>query len=463
MDLVFAGLLGVVLGELFRWIFMRGLHTRILTISHKASRVVRSRTLSDEQKQLAVGAYAGMMMVTTLKLTGCFILVIAVGALLLLPYQLLGHDVGAFLASGKVLVIMTLVSLLYIWVRSQLTASSTQEDYGPGSRFLHKIALGNGIIPEVSWDLEKALLGKRNESITQDRHVFIAGLARAGTTVLMRRLFASGAFQSLTYQDMPFVLMPNLWRKMRGRNARSGEKKERAHGDGLLVDFDSPEALEEVFWRFHEGDSYLKEDRLVPMQGSEETIEEFREYIRAILKEHPNERYLSKNNNNILRLGSLNEAFPNSIILIPYREPLQQAYSLWQQHRRFLDSDPFTAKYMVWLAHHEFGQGHRPFVFCESQILEGAPENLDYWLSLWRNVYGWLIQNVPGNARFISYRQLCEDTESVWGVLERDLDLPPALKNADHLTYREREVNIPYNPSLLTEARVIYQQLVERG
>lgn len=470
MDIFFAILLACVLGELFRWVFTLGIHNTILSVGKKAGRVVSSRTLSDDSKELAVGVYAQQMMLATVKMAGSFFLIVAVGALLLLPYQMLGGDVGAFLASGVVLVVMTVASIAYIWIRQKYFAKTHSDkankghdgDYSAGAKLLHKIALDNQAVPEMSWDIEQSLLGETTPAIAEKRHVFISGLARAGTTVLTRRLYATGAFLSLTYRDMPFVMMPNMWRNLRGKPTDAGEKKERAHGDGLLVDHDSPEALEEVFWRVLAGDAYIKEDCLVPMLAGQELIEQFRTYIAAILKPNRSKRYLSKNNNSILRLGSITAAFPNAIILIPFREPLQQAYSLLQQHQRFDGSDAFTAKYMRWLAHHEFGDNQRPFVFKKGETPQGDPSQLDYWLQLWSHVYGWLLQNAPEQVRFISYRRLCENP-ACWDAIVAELELPVNLKEADVLNYKERTIEQPHEASFLEKARSIYQQLEARS
>ena len=80
-----------------------------------------------------------------------------------------------------------------------------------------------------------------------DNHVFISGLARSGTTIVMRRFYETNYFRSLTYRDMPFVLMPKIWRKVIGPFQQQGISRERAHGDGIKVTVDSPEAFEEVF------------------------------------------------------------------------------------------------------------------------------------------------------------------------------------------------------------------------
>jgi len=231
-------------------------------------------------------------------------------------------------------------------------------NYSFASKVLHHLALGNRALAEASFDVEQSLYASPASQADEGRHVFVAGLARAGTTILMRSLYETGLFRSLTYRDMPFVLAPNLWRAVSRHSRREAVPSERAHGDGILVDFDSPEALEEVFWRVFCRDDYIRSDQLIPMQADDEIVAKFRAYIRVILKGGETRRYLSKNNNNILRLSSIAAAFPAAAILIPFRDPVQHAGSLLRQHRHFLavhEADPFSRRYMTWLAHHEIG------------------------------------------------------------------------------------------------------------
>jgi hypothetical protein len=302
-------------------------------------------------------------------------------------------------------------------------------DYGLLSRLLHRLALGVPAIAEASFDAEQAFAGKQAVAAQNGRHVFVAGLARSGTTVLMRSLFETGEFCSLTYRDMPFVLAPGLWSRITSSSRRHREATLRAHGDGVMVDFDSPEALEEVFWRIFCGPAYIRDDRLVAMRANAETVERLRRYVAVILKRYDCGRYLSKNNNNILRLGSLIEAFPSCRIIVPFRDPLQQAHSLLSQHRRFLEqqgSDKFTTRYMTWLAHHEFGADHRPFDWGASIAQSYAPTTLDYWLAQWVGVYDHLLQDVAHHrehARFFSYELLCSETQREWQRLGEFLGL----------------------------------------
>ena len=65
----------------------------------------------------------------------------------------------------------------------------------------------------------------------------------------MRSLYKTNQFASLTYRDMPFILSPNIWNKIAGNHIKSEPSKERIHQDNVKVNIDSPEALDEVFWR----------------------------------------------------------------------------------------------------------------------------------------------------------------------------------------------------------------------
>ncbi len=127
----------------------------------------------------------------------------------------------------------------------------------------------------------------------------------------------------------------------------------------------------------------------------------------------PDARYLAKNNNNVLRLPMLKQVFPDAVLLIPWRDPLQQALSLLAQHERFCarhDQDRFSLEYMNWLGHFEFGRGHRPFRFSEPvDTANDSPDMPDYWLKLWIATYRHLLTTAPVDAVFICYERLCRD------------------------------------------------------
>jgi len=294
--------------------------------------------------------------------------------------------------------------------------------YGFLQRLLHRMVLGTRFVSEFCLELECARTRVDTEAIKSGRHVFIAGLARSGTTMLLRRFYESGSFASLTYRDMPFVLMPRFWRSISQVSAPQIQPLERAHGDGVLVDFDSPEAFEEVFWKSCDGSAYIHSNALVPHRPSAQRLELFCHYIGVILESRGLgvERYLSKNNNNILRLPALCRTLPQSLIVVPFRSPLEQAQSLLTQHRRFTErhaTDGFSRDYMGWLGHFEFGSHHKPFRLCGDAVSRRGIDTVDYWLELWNHVYLSVLHCVPSSVVFVSYEALCSDGGKIWNRL----------------------------------------------
>lgn len=283
--------------------------------------------------------------------------------------------------------------------------------YGRADRLLHRIALGFAPILEATFDAERARWRRQAAAIAIERPVFIAGLARAGTSILTRLLHDSGGFASASYRDLPFPLAPNSWARLGGE--RQVEAAERGHGDGLLHDLDSPEAIEEVFWRAQEGRRYIRADRLEPVAPLPDSLDSFADYVRLVLLRYGGRRYLSKNNNNVLRLGALASAFPDALILHPFRHPLQQALSLRNQHLRACElaaDDPFRRRFMTWLGHHEFGADQRPFAFPGAPEPDEDRDHPDYWLRTWIAVYGALLEQpeaVQARQIFVDYDALC--------------------------------------------------------
>jgi hypothetical protein len=199
------------------------------------------------------------------------------------------------------------------------------------------------------------------------------------------------------------------------------------------------------------------------MVADSETVEDFKSFISIILKSERVNCYLSKNNNNILRLDSILKAFPQSIIVIPFRNPVQQAISLRNQHDKFVnEEDPFTKKYMTWLVHHEFGADHRPFVFNRQSGSGEGTDSLNYWLQLWIDTYSYLLEKAPAEASFLSYELLCEDTEHVWQKLSEKIDLMPyneSIKFSKSLSETQEDPSA----DLLAYANEIHEKLTSRS
>ena len=332
-------------------------------------------------------------------------------------------------------------------------------DYSALDRLLHRMALAAPVVAEMTHDIERARFLAKAPADT-GRHVFVTGLARAGTTILMREIHRTGEFGSLTYADMPFVLAPNLWARMSRKGHKPGARTERAHGDGIEVDTQSPEALDEVYWRVFDGKAYIGDEGLSPHEPEDDLIAGYRDLIRLVLLKTGTVRYVSKNNNNILRLESLARAMPEAEFLVPLRRPIDHAASLLAQHRRFLEADSFTRDYMAWLGHHEFGATHRPFLFGTRP--EGDPMTLDYWLRLWIAVYAALdpVEAARPNVSFVPYEALSADP-AVWAAVARRIGVTPAA--AEELRPVSEKPSNGYDAGLAARAEELHARLSERG
>lgn len=288
-------------------------------------------------------------------------------------------------------------------------------------RALHRLALSAPSVQKMLGELESDFLRRRLDGAESRGEVFITGLPRAGTTLLLELLHGTGAFRSFTYRDMPFILAPVLWSRLSGSFRKQGSRIERAHGDGMEVSFDSPEAFEEVIWLAYLKGRYVKPAMLATMSADALT-EEFRNAIRTTVrklllipgKNGASLRYLSKNNANISRIDALAELFPASTVLVVFREPAAHVKSLATQHRRFLQmhaEDRFSKQYMEWIGHYEFGGNCRPIDFQGWLDDEERPFRIDeaFWLRYWNAAYAYALKHRPGNVLFVDFDRLLQD------------------------------------------------------
>ena len=124
-----------------------------------------------------------------------------------------------------------------------------RERYSRLDRLLHRLAFSSFEVQKALADIEDRLCARRLVGIEIDRPVFITALPRAGTTLLLETLDSLDLFATHTYRNMPFLLVPLFWNAVTLPFRAPHVAVERAHGDGMTIGFDSPEAFEEVVWR----------------------------------------------------------------------------------------------------------------------------------------------------------------------------------------------------------------------
>lgn len=461
MTWITTAIVSIVLVEVVLRLPILGVLTQMNAVAKKALHVLSSKSISDHWKEKVMLAYAGSLFKNTMIIAGFLLLVVGIVIVMVVVFDYFGTDTKNFIVSWVGILFSCAVAFLYFKIKSR--KSDSDSDYSFLDQLLHRLMLQYGGIAQISFDIDQMLVKNDTEPIAQQQHIFVSGLARAGTTVLMRRFHTTGLFTSLTYNDMPFVLAPNVWRQLSSLSKRKSQFKERAHGDNVLVSTDSPESLDEVFWRIFTKDEYLQNSYLTPHTPDPEVLQDFVKYVTAILvPELQNKsRYLSKNNNNILRLKAIQDAFPNALILIPFRDPLQQAFSLLKQHRRFSEiqkNSKFTLDYMGWLGHHEFGLDHRPFKFTDAGVSEYSDDSIEYWVQIWCQVYGWLEKSKPESAIFVCYEDLCT-REETWKRLATLANIPLVHESDEPFKLSSHTLDGSIDPHLADEARRLYTRL----
>ncbi len=338
-------------------------------------------------------------------------------------------------------------------------------DYSYWSKLLHTIILDNYNIGRYLFRREKKRHLKAPENLTED-FVIVTGLARGGTTALTRLLFDEHVFHSITYANMPFLMAPHLWRRI--YKPRKGNEKERAHGDQVLVGKNSIEALEEYFFKVFLHDSYIGKEYLKIHEVDDDVYTEYLSYQQLFTSKETNTTYLAKNNNFILRYESLRKQNDRFRVILIFRDPADHAQSLLRQHENFVEQqtkDAFVTSYMNWLGHHEFGLNQKPFDLGGKVPEEKYPKHSpDFWLAEWINYYNYVL-NLPGDPQLflVHYDDLLHHPKELYGKLEHILhkDLP-SKKIPKFETKRKHSDSSEMDPSLLSEARKIYAQLIEK-
>ena len=298
---------------------------------------------------------------------------------------------------------------------------SLSKGYSAVDRALHHVAFTLPGVQRTLADLETDLYRRQLDAVESRDEVFVTGVPRAGTTLVLELLYGTGEFASFTYRDMPFILSPLLWRRFSKSRRVQGKRAERAHGDGMEVSYDSPEAFEEVAWLALMGRHILREDTLAPVPRqamTPEAAEGLRTLVRKLLLAAAPEgagsgtlRYLSKNNANLSRLRAIEALFPTARILVVYRNPLAQVASLAGQHRRFLEEhsrEAFSARYMRWIGHFEFGENLRPIDFDGRYSRDGVPPDADttFWLEYWTAAYRHALEQRGSRVHFVDFDDL---------------------------------------------------------
>ncbi|QKP78813.1 sulfotransferase [Methyloligella sp. GL2] len=282
----------------------------------------------------------------------------------------------------------------------------------------------------ASW--ENKALGEQLAETQIRAPVYVTGLARSGSTILLELLNAHPAFASHRYRDFPAVMTPWMWNWFVDKaSRREAAPAERAHKDRLKVTPESPEAFEEVLWmNFFEGLHGGGADEVLDEETSNPEFEAFyRDHIRKILMIRGGARYLAKANYHVTRLAYLHKLFPDARFVVPIRDPVWHIASLMKQHSLFTRQqayDPRVLDHFRRAGHFEFGLGRRAIAVGpeggeDIEQLWKTGEEAAGWAALWNLVYGHLAHQLQSNPELLAatvivrYEDLCANPRATFG------------------------------------------------
>lgn len=291
-------------------------------------------------------------------------------------------------------------------------------------------------------DFETRRLGSALDGVEIHAPIFICGLARSGTTILLECLAQHPDTATHRYRDYPGVLAPVFWDHVSKRlYDNKSQPTERAHGDGIAVTPDSPEAIEEMIWMTFSPQAHdPAQDNSIGRGGViPEFAQFYRHHIRKLLWLRGGRRYLSKGNYNLARLSALIEMFPDALFLVPLRDPMSHIASLMRQHALFCTAEarhPAALRYLQRVGHFEFGLDRRPLNLGNAdstravQDLWSEGREVEGWSYYWAAVHDFLADRLEKDLAvrqatlLVPFEDLCADPVGMLGRVLAHSHLP---------------------------------------
>ncbi|MBD3197252.1 MAG: hypothetical protein GF317_19515 [Candidatus Lokiarchaeota archaeon] len=289
--------------------------------------------------------------------------------------------------------------------------------------------------------VESSILRMKLRKININKPVFITGLARSGTTIMLEMLNKHPDLVSHQYKHLVLPYLPFVTGKIVKIMNIYTKPFERIHMDGIYVTQESPEAVEEIFWqKFFRHLHDEKENNILNQKTHNKKFESFyRLQIKKLLLEQKTKRYLAKNNYNCTRLKYILKLFPDARILIMIRNPVNQIASLMKQTNLFINLESQVPIFMDWInlmGHHEFGQamslinvGNNALIREIRDFWKKNPNDVKAWAYYWNAIYQYLAnileedESLRKAVKIIRYGDLCENSGIVIDEILSHLDL----------------------------------------
>ncbi|MFX1274631.1 MAG: sulfotransferase [Promethearchaeota archaeon] len=285
--------------------------------------------------------------------------------------------------------------------------------------------------------IETLSLKNEIKQVRIEKPIYITGLARAGTTILLEMLSKHPDLASHQYKHLLLPYIPYWIQKLTELIPIYSEPMERIHQDGIMVTQDSPEAVEEFFWRRYFKN--IKKEKFSDILSEEVINPKFEEFylnhIKKLILSQNSSRYLAKNNYNITRMDYILRIFPSAKFLIIIRNPINHIASLKKQERLFdkLEQNiPILYDWMKILGHQEFSHNRICINVNNLEEIRKIRElwkfkstHVKGWAHYWNSIYNYTANSLEANknlkeaALIINYDELCDNpVEIIDRILE---------------------------------------------
>ncbi|MFX1364616.1 MAG: sulfotransferase [Promethearchaeota archaeon] len=285
--------------------------------------------------------------------------------------------------------------------------------------------------------LESISLKNDLSNISINQPVYITGLARSGTTIILEMLHQHPDLATHRYSHLLLPYLPHWFSLILNRLSRFflknflSKPSERVHKDGIIVTRDSPEVVEEIIWQqFFEDVHNENISNIIKKDILNLKFENFyRTHISKLLVNQNRSRYLAKNNYNITRLEYLLKLFPDCKFLLTIRNPVEHIASLIKQTGLFMKMEREAPLLIDWLkivGHYEFGSqqvcinsGDTNIIRKIRKLWKHKETYVEGWAYYWDSIYSYIAKCLDTNKKLrkathiVRYDDLCETPAEV--------------------------------------------------
>ncbi|MFX0011457.1 MAG: sulfotransferase [Candidatus Hermodarchaeota archaeon] len=328
--------------------------------------------------------------------------------------------------------------------------------------------------------IETLLSREEIDALTIDKPIYITGLARSGTTIILEMLSKHPYLATHKYRHFPLPYFPHRFSRIIDQSRFFTRPRERIHKDGIIVNRESPEAVEEIFWQdFFINNHNEKVSSIISANVSNPDFEQFyRDHIRKLLINQKSPRYLAKNNYNITRLEYLHRIFPSVKTLLIIRNPVNHIASLIKQTKLFREMEqknPLLADWHKLTGHSEFGHYQKCINTGDTEIIrkirrlwKKEETYVKGWAYYWSSIYDYVMDLLEANAKIrksvliVKHEDLCEHPAEIIDRILKHTELP--LHNFEKTRqYYIRHLHKPtyYSPSFSKQELVDIAEITD--